>query len=253
MRKTIIAANWKMHGNLALVQELSTALQTLSSTTIDVIVFPSYIYLPQLLSALSKSSIALGAQNVANTEQGAYTGEIAASQLQDLGCHYVLVGHSERRQLYGETNSLVAEKFARAKAAKLIPILCVGETLEQREKNQAEDVIVTQLQAVKDHLGSSAFHHCVVAYEPVWAIGTGVTATLEQIQTMHGYIRHTITELGYEHAQSLSLLYGGSVKADNIEQLLAISNVDGALVGGASLKAEEFLRIVALAQHLKSQ
>lgn len=253
MRKTIIAANWKMHGSLALVQELSTALRTLSSTTVEVIVFPSYIYLPQLLAALSKSAVAVGAQNVASTEQGAYTGEIAASQLQDLGCNYVLVGHSERRQLYEETNTIVAEKFARAKAAKLIPILCVGETLEQREKNQAENVIVRQLQAIKDHLGPAAFNHCVVAYEPVWAIGTGVTATPEQIQTMHGYLRHTITELGFEQAQSLSLLYGGSVKADNIEQLLAISNVDGALVGGASLKAEEFLRIVALAQHIKPE
>ena len=216
---------------------------------VDCAVCVPFPYLAQAQQMLRASQVKWGAQNVHQSEKGACTGEVAASMLCDFGCRYVIVGHSERRSLYGESSPLVAEKFAAAQKAGLLPILCVGETLEQRESGTTEAVVAEQLDAVVKLLGVQSLRNAVLAYEPVWAIGTGKTATPEQAQAVHAFIRQRVAQHDSQVAQSLCILYGGSVKAVNAAELFAMPDIDGGLVGGASLVAEDFLAICDAGQN----
>ncbi|MGC3980116.1 MAG: triose-phosphate isomerase [Steroidobacteraceae bacterium] len=247
-RRPLVAGNWKMHGsraeNTAL---LNTLLAQLDTGHVDVLVCPPFAYLAEIASRLSGTVVAVGAQSVCAEAIGAFTGEVSASMLKDVGCQYVLVGHSERRSLYGEDNALVARKFVAAQSQGLIPVLCVGETLQQREAEQTFAVIREQLDAVVELAGIAAFARAVVAYEPVWAIGTGRTATSQQAQEVHAFIRQSLAARDAAVAGDVRILYGGSVKGSNARELFAMEDVDGGLVGGASLKAEEFLQICAAA------
>ncbi|MDR2216131.1 MAG: triose-phosphate isomerase [Nevskiaceae bacterium] len=244
-RRRIVAGNWKMHGSRAETQALLDAL--LAPAQIDervtCIVFPPFVYLSDAARTLRGQPIHLGAQDVCAEAPGAYTGEVAAPMLRDVGCDYVLVGHSERRALYGEDDALVARKFAAAQANKLLPILCVGETLAERDADQTYAVVGRQLDAVIAVSGVAALAQAVVAYEPVWAIGTGRTATPQQAQDVHAFIRGRVAALDAKIAAGLRILYGGSVKAGNARELFTQPDVDGGLIGGASLKADEFLAI----------
>ena len=210
---------------------------------VDCAVCVPFPYLAQTQQLLRSTSVKWGAQDVHQLDKGAYTGEVAASMLCDFGCHYVIVGHSERRSLYGESSQLVAEKFAAAQKTGLVPILCVGETLAQRENGSTEAVVAEQLDAVIKLAGVQSLRNAVLAYEPVWAIGTGKTASPEQAQAVHAFIRQRINALDGQVAQGLCILYGGSVKAANAAELFAMSDIDGGLIGGASLVAAEFLAI----------
>jgi triosephosphate isomerase len=245
MRRKLVAGNWKMHGSLAdnarLLAGIKAGLAAVSEA--EFAVCAPYPYLAQLQAGLSGGNIAWGAQNISEHSKGAYTGEVAANMLLDFGCTYVIVGHSERRALYGESNEMVAEKFLAAQAAGLIPILCVGETLAQRESNVTEEVVGRQLSAVTNAAGVAALAKAVVAYEPVWAIGTGRTATPEQAQAVHAFIRGSITGLDTNVAEGLIIQYGGSVKAANAAELFAQPDIDGGLIGGASLIVDEFVAI----------
>lgn len=244
MRKPLIAGNWKMHGTRAMVTELFTTFrQAVSSDQVEMAVFPPFIFLEQAQQLLSKSDIHWGAQNLATELQGAYTGEISASMLKEFGCRYVLVGHSERRTLYGETDAVVAKKFSLANELGLTPVLCLGETLEQRQQGTTEHVLAQQLNAVLETVGVVAFENAVLAYEPVWAIGTGLTATPEQAQAVHAFLRQQIAQRSQTVAAQLRILYGGSVKAAGAKALFAMPDIDGGLIGGAALVAEEFLKI----------
>jgi triosephosphate isomerase len=216
-------------------------------STADVAVFPPYVYLGELIAANPGASIAFGAQDVSAHAHGAYTGEVAAAMLRDIGATHVLVGHSERRLYHAESNECVAAKFMQAQAAGLIPVLCVGETLEQREGAVTESVIAAQLDAVIERSGVGALAAAIVAYEPVWAIGTGRTATPQQAQAVHGFIRGKLAGLDATISSSLRILYGGSCKAANAAELFAQADIDGGLIGGASLVAAEFLAICAAA------
>jgi triosephosphate isomerase (TIM) len=245
-RKPLIAGNWKMHGSLAdsrrLVEALRAGVKTDSPATM--LLCPPYVYLPAVQSWLQGSPIVLGAQDVADKPAtGAYTGEVSGQMLRDVGCSHVIVGHSERRALYGETDAVVATKFKAAQAAGLTPIVCVGETLEQREAGQTRSIISGQVAAVVDSAGVHAFAKAVIAYEPVWAIGTGRTASPEQAQEVHAFIRGMIAARDATIAAGLNILYGGSVKGANARSLFAMVDIDGGLVGGASLVAAEFLEI----------
>jgi triosephosphate isomerase len=245
-RKLLIAGNWKMHGSLADSRRLVAALRAgvPAGASATMLICPPYVYLPAVREWLQDSPIALGGQDLAATVgTGAYTGEVSGQMLRDVGCSYVIVGHSERRALYGETDSVVAAKFKAAQAAALTPIVCVGETLEQREAGDTQSVIERQVFAVVDSAGVAAFAKAVIAYEPVWAIGTGRTATPEQAQEVHAFIRGMIAGRDATIASGLSILYGGSVKGANARSLFAMADIDGGLVGGASLAAEEFLEI----------
>ena len=237
-----------MHGsraeNAKLIEALADATDGDKS---DVAVCPPFVYLWEIARQLKGTAIMLGAQNVGAEPQGAFTGEVSAAMLKDVGCVLAIVGHSERRQLYGENDASVARKFVAAQAGGLIPIVCVGETLEERERGATRTVVVRQLDAVLDLAGAQAFERAVVAYEPVWAIGTGKTATPEQAQEVHALIRDRVGARDARIAAALRVLYGGSVKAANAAELFAMPDVDGGLVGGASLKAEEFIRICAAA------
>ena len=242
MRKKLVAGNWKMHGSLA---ENAALLSELKSALVDTeaVVCVPFPYLAQVQAALSGTSIAWGAQNLSEQPKGAFTGEVSATMLLDFGCKYVIVGHSERRSLYGETDALVAKKFKAAQAAGLIPILCVGESLEERETGVTEAVVARQLDAVIEAAGVSSLTKAVVAYEPVWAIGTGKTASPEQAQAVHAFIRGKIAALDEAVAGQLVIQYGGSVKAANAAELMAKPDIDGGLIGGASLVADEFAAI----------
>jgi triosephosphate isomerase (TIM) len=245
MREKLIVGNWKMHGSLkensALLQALLPALSGLRSTSVAVCVpFP---YLAQARELLHNSAVAWGAQNLSQYAKGAYTGEVSAAMLGDFACRYAIVGHSERRALFGDTDQIVAEKFVAAQGGGLIPIVCCGETLEERETGMTMEVVSRQLDAVLARAGVAAFANAVIAYEPVWAIGTGRTATPEQAQQVHHFIRARLSALDAGLAQRLQVLYGGSVKAGNTAQLCSLPDVDGGLVGGASLSAEEFAAI----------
>jgi triosephosphate isomerase (TIM) len=246
-RKKLIAGNWKMNGSLGESRELVAALKAGvpgSGAKATMLLCPPFVYLPAVREWLQGSAVALGAQNLADKEGvGAYTGEVAGAMLRDVGCSYVIVGHSERRALYGETDSVVAAKFQVAQRAGLTPILCVGETLAQREAGQTRSVVGAQLTAVIEAAGVQAFAKAVVAYEPVWAIGTGRTATPEQAQEVHAFIRGMVAARDATIAAGLSILYGGSVKGANARNLFAMGDIDGGLVGGASLVAAEFLEI----------
>jgi triosephosphate isomerase len=247
MRRPLVAGNWKMHGSRAENARLIEALiEANGASAGEVLVCPPAVYLWEIARLIKDEGVLLGAQNVcAETHPGAFTGEVSAAMLADVGASYVLVGHSERRALYGETDALVARKFVATQAAFLTPILCVGETLAEREQGLTEVVIARQLDAVLTVAGIRAFRRAVVAYEPVWAIGTGKNASPEQAETVHAFIRDRIASQDATIAAALRLLYGGSVKAANAGEIFAQPNVDGGLVGGASLKADEFLRICA--------
>ena len=242
MRRPMVAGNWKMHGTCASVAELAEGLRDLVlSSDVDVAVFPSSVHVGQVLVGLQGSGIQVGAQDCSvEPMPGALTGEICASQLLDLGCSFVLVGHSERRQLLGETDEVVVRKFAAAQMCGLTPILCVGETLEQREAGRTLEVVVHQLGCVIDKLGVGVFSRAVVAYEPVWAIGTGLTASPQQAQEVHAVIRRQLAAENAEIAAGVRILYGGSVKAASAVELFGMPDIDGGLVGGASLNADEF-------------
>jgi triosephosphate isomerase (TIM) len=250
MRRPLIAGNWKMHGSRAENAELIEALLLglPAQTPVDIVVCPPFVYLWEVSRLVKASNIALGAQSVCAEQVGAFTGEASASMLKDVGCKYVIVGHSERRAIYKEDDALVARKFLAAQSQGLIPILCVGETLEERERGQTMQVVSRQLTAVLDLAGVAALRAAVIAYEPVWAIGTGKNATPEQAQEVHAHIRTAVAARDAKIAADVRILYGGSVKAANARELFAMPDVDGGLVGGASLKAEEFLKICAAAQ-----
>ena len=241
MRRPLVLGNWKMNGSLASNAGLLEGLAAMwkDDLQVEAAVCPPFVYLPQALAANETSAIGVGAQDLNVNDSGAFTGEISGTMLADLGCQFVIVGHSERRSYYGETNDLVAEKYVAAQRAGLTPVLCVGETLEERDVGSALTVIGEQLQAVVELAGRDSFRSAVVAYEPVWAIGTGRTATPEQAQEVHAFIRRQLEEVGV----GVRVLYGGSVKAANAAELFAQEDIDGALVGGASLKAEEFFAI----------
>jgi triosephosphate isomerase len=242
----LIAGNWKMHGSLGDSRQLVEALRAgvKAGGPATMLLCPPYVYLPAVQAWLQGSPIALGAQDVADKPAtGAYTGEVSGQMLREVGCSHVIVGHSERRALYGETDSVVATKFKAAQAAGLTPIVCVGETLEQREAGETRRIISSQVAAVVDSAGVHAFAKAVIAYEPVWAIGTGRTATPEQAQEVHAFIRGMIAARDATIAAGLNILYGGSVKGANARSLFAMADIDGGLVGGASLVAAEFLEI----------
>jgi triosephosphate isomerase (TIM) len=245
MRRPMVAGNWKMHGSRAENAPLVDALVEVGDALgCEMVVCPPFVYLWEVGRHLKDSPIALGAQNVCAEAPGAFTGEVSAAMLRDVGCTYVIVGHSERRALYREDDALVARKFVVAQAHGLTPILCVGETLEERERGVTREVVARQLDAVRAVAGA-ALARCVVAYEPVWAIGTGKNASAQQAQEVHVFIRDRVAAGDATIAAGLRVLYGGSVKAANAAELFAEPDVDGGLVGGASLKADEFVRICA--------
>jgi triosephosphate isomerase len=248
MRHKIVAGNWKMHGsraeNTALIEALTG---TVTDDRVTCVICPPFVYLHDAWRLLRSSAVALGAQDVCAEAVGAYTGEVSAAMLHDVGCRYTLVGHSERRTLYGDTNELVARKFVAAQSRELIPILCVGEQLAEREAGHTQQVVGAQLDAVLQLSGVRSLGEAVVAYEPVWAIGTGHTATPEQAQHVHEFIRQRVAKEDAKIAAGLRILYGGSVKAGNARDIFTMPDVDGGLIGGASLKAEEFVAIIAAA------
>ena len=246
MRRSLIAGNWKMNGSVAMTDGLLTGLKkgiVQSIPDVDIVVCPPFLYIPLAVQMLVGSTIRVGAQNLDIHGSGAYTGEIAAEMLKEQHCGYVIVGHSERRALYGESSDLVAEKVRVAVAAELKPIVCVGETLEERERGDTGRVVREQLMSVLDLNGVDIFPFAIVAYEPVWAIGTGRTASPDQAQEVHALIRETIAELNPIVADQTRLLYGGSVKPDNAQGILSSPDIDGGLIGGAALVASDFLAI----------
>lgn len=245
MRLGLVAANWKMNGLKAeidsLLDELLAGIDR--SVSCEVVICPPSLYMGQAQEKLSGSSIRLGAQNIYIKEKGAFTGEISAAMLTEFDCRYVIVGHSERRKLFAEDDVLIAEKFVAAQARGLTPILCVGESMAQREAGKTEEIILRQLDAVLEKNDVESFSQAVIAYEPIWAIGTGLTASPDQAQEVHKLIRNQIARHDEEIAGNIRILYGGSVKAAGAEELFAENDIDGALVGGASLMAEEFISI----------
>ncbi len=245
MRRPLIAGNWKMHGSRSSVAVLLDGIQSGMSAVrnAEVAVCPPFVYLAQVQTQLAGGVVAWGAQNLSHEKSGAFTGEVSADMLTDFACKYVIVGHSERRAIYGESDALVAKKYAAAQQAKLIPVLCVGELLEEREAGATETVVARQLDAVLNSSGVASFAHAVIAYEPVWAIGTGRTASPQQAQDVHAFIRARLRTLDAVIADGVRILYGGSVKASNAAEIFNMSDVDGGLIGGASLKADEFLAI----------
>ncbi|MES9961284.1 MAG: triose-phosphate isomerase [Sedimenticola sp.] len=245
MRQPLVAGNWKMNGSRESIRELLDGIKAgMGDVNVaEVAVCAPYVYLADAQGQLDGSDVAWGGQDVSVHASGAYTGEISTAMLQDFGCKYAIVGHSERRTYHNESDELVAQKYAAARAAGLVPILCIGETLEEREQGITEEVCARQLDAVIDLEGVDALADGVVAYEPVWAIGTGKTATPEQAQDVHAFIRSRVAEKSTGVAEGLRILYGGSMKPDNAEELIAKPDIDGGLIGGASLKAEDFLGI----------
>jgi len=246
MRKPFVAGNWKMHGSKASILSLVTGLNSQAEQleNVDVAVCPPAIYIDYANRTLAGNSISVGAQNMAEEpNQGAYTGEISVEMLKDFDCSYVILGHSERRAIYGETNEEIAVKVKVALAANITPILCVGETLEERESGVMEQVIANQLDTVLDLVGIDAFTNVVIAYEPIWAIGTGVTASPAQAQDVHAFIRGKLAGLNPAVAEKVIIQYGGSVKPDNAKELFGQADIDGGLIGGASLNADDFIAI----------
>ena len=246
MRRSIVAANWKLNGNLSMISTLlgPIDIHVNNINDVDVVICPPFPYLATCGQAIKSDNVFLGAQSVAKEEQGAFTGEVAAEMLKEIGCGFVIVGHSERREYYGETDQVVADKVSRVLEAGLSPILCVGESLEQREQGKMEDVIIRQLGAVVDKVGINNMAKTVIAYEPIWAIGTGKTASPEQAQEVHSIIRSELAKQSTDVSEGLRILYGGSVKASNATELFSQPDIDGGLIGGASLDAEQFNSIV---------
>lgn len=244
MRRKLVAGNWKMHGALHQNLELLTNITAGGSGVFcEIAVCPPFPYLAQVQSLIHGSVLALGAQSVSEYPSGAFTGEVSASMLAEFGCRYVLVGHSERRELFGETDMVVAAKFEAAQGAGLVPILCVGETLGEREAGETQGVVARQLSSVLGRLGVAAMASAVVAYEPVWAIGTGATASPAQAQEVHAAIRAQVAAFDVGVADGLRILYGGSVKPQNAKELFGQCDIDGGLIGGAALVADDFLKI----------
>lgn len=244
MRRKIVAGNWKMNGSKDLAQTLVSDVRSQAASLdngVEVVIIPPAIYVPDVVASAG-DVLSVGVQNVAQWASGAYTGEISADMALDQGCQYALVGHSERRQLFAETDAAVSEKVGRILTSGLQAMVCVGETLEEREAGKAETVVAAQVKAGLATVTSEQWQRVVVAYEPVWAIGTGKTATAQDAQAMHASIRQVLSEMGAP-ANEISLLYGGSVKADNAAALFAEPDIDGGLIGGASLKAEDFVSI----------
>ena len=252
MRGYLVAGNWKMNGSNAANAELVDGIVAgmPQSDSVELLICPPFPFLAAMAAKLSGTGVALGAQNVSQHQAGAYTGETAPSMLSDVGCTYVLVGHSERRAVMGESSEMVAAKFQAAQDAGLIAVLCVGETQQQREAKQTEAVVDEQLKAVIDGSGIQAFSNAVIAYEPVWAIGTGLTATPEQAQDVHRHIREVLAARDQDVADAVRILYGGSVKGDNAAGLFSKPDIDGGLIGGASLKSADFLAIAEAAASL---
>ena len=249
MRRTLIAGNWKLNGSLAANANLLAEIKLgLGTQNCDVLVCVPAVYLAQCAEILAGSSVLFGAQDVSVHDSGAYTGEISAAMLADLACRYVIVGHSERRAYHHESNELVAKKTVQAQKSGISPIVCVGETLEQRELGQTSEVLTAQLQAVIDLLDSGALGQIVIAYEPVWAIGTGKTATPQMAQDVHAMLRRQLADRDVEAAAKVRILYGGSMKPENAKELLSMGDIDGGLIGGAALKSKDFLSIAAAAQ-----
>ncbi|MFW5443031.1 MAG: triose-phosphate isomerase [Methylococcaceae bacterium] len=244
MRQSLVMGNWKMNGSRSEGLALANAIAAgLKSGDQGIAVCVPYVYLSDVQGVIEKTPLALGGQNVADQASGAYTGEISATMLKECGCTYALVGHSERRSYYGDTNESVATRFCQAQKEGITPVLCIGETLEERESDTTFAVIDKQLNAVIDMAGIDALADSVIAYEPVWAIGTGKTASDEQAQEVHKYIREQIAAKSQTVADKIQILYGGSVKPDNAKAIFAMPDIDGGLIGGASLDAESFLKI----------
>ncbi len=245
MRRKLVVGNWKMYGRLArnkpLLEGVMQGVKDLKNADYGVCV--PYPYLAQAQSILQGSNVAWGAQNLSQHDEGAFTGAVAPGMLVDFGCRYVIIGHSERRALFHESNEIAAAKFDAALKAGLTPIFCVGETLSERESGVMEQVVARQLEVVLNHAGVAAISKTVIAYEPVWAIGTGKTASPDQAQAVHAFIRQRVAQLDGQTAQGLCILYGGSVKANNADQLFAMADIDGGLIGGASLVADDFVAI----------
>ncbi len=252
MRKPFVAGNWKMNmtgeSSIELVKSLSQAAQDIDRQQVDIAVIPPFVYLQSVVRAINTSSIAVGAQDLYCEEKGAFTGEISAAMLKDVGCTYVLCGHSERRHVIGETDELINRKMESAILGGLLPILCVGELLEEREAEKTEEVVNRQIKQGLAELSLEKAEAVTIAYEPVWAIGTGKTATPEQAQQVHAMIRQLLEEMyNSDLADHVRIQYGGSVKPNNAADLMAREDIDGALVGGASLKADDFTAIIEAA------
>ncbi len=245
MRQTLVAGNWKLNGSLESIKQLVAGIIAGAGDTgnTQIAVCPPFVYIPLVSNLLTDSKVDVGSQDVSDQESGAFTGEVSGPMLKDFNCTYAIVGHSERRALYGEDDAFTARKFAAARKFGLIPILCVGETLEEREQGITEDVVARQLDAVIELEGIDAIGDAVIAYEPVWAIGTGKTASPQQAQDVHAFIRGKLAGLNQGVADKVQILYGGSVKGSNAEELFAMDDIDGGLIGGASLDAGDFLAI----------
>ncbi len=245
MRQTLVAGNWKMNGSLQSIKSLLDGIKAGAGhvASAEMAVCCPAVYIDTVSSQLEGTSIAFGGQDISTHESGAYTGEIAGSMWNDFNCKYVIIGHSERRTYHNESDDLVAEKFEVARKVGLIPLFCIGETLEEREGGITEEVVSRQINAVIERVGVDMLGEGVIAYEPVWAIGTGVTATPEQAQDTHAFIRSMIAEKSPAVADKIQILYGGSMNAGNAAELLSCADIDGGLIGGASLKAEDFLAI----------
>ena len=251
MKKLFIVANWKMNGNKKTNEQLINYIneKVYQNPNIEVIICPPFTYLTQIMELKTKS-IKIGAQNISERQNGAYTGEISGSILQDMNVDYVIIGHSERRQMFHDTNSIIAQKFVLAHQNKLMPILCVGESLEERKKGQTQTIVQLQIKSVIESTGIELFNKSIIAYEPVWAIGTGQTATPMQAEEVHSSIRSIIEEYDSNIATSIPILYGGSVNSANSKDLFTMSNINGGLIGGASLNGKEFIEIYQKAERL---
>ena len=246
-RRPLVAGNWKMNGSTAMAESLAAGIARGADGSAEVAILPPFPYLATVARALADSDAALGAQDLSERSEGAFTGDVSGAMLADVGARYVLVGHSERRALHGETDEIVAEKFMAARRAGLKPVLCVGETREEREGDRTESVIAAQIDAVLGSGGIEAFESAVIAYEPVWAIGTGLVASPEQAQQVHAFIRARLADRDATIAGQIRILYGGSMKPRNAADLIGCDDIDGGLIGGASLDADDFLAIVSSA------
>jgi len=244
MRRSLVVGNWKMNGTRSSAEALAKGIVAgLGADVADIAICVPYVFLSDIGNITAGTRLGLGAQNVGDKPSGAYTGEVSAAMLKEYGCQYVLVGHSERRTYYGDTDQSVAARFCQAQAEGIIPVLCIGETLAEREQEKTFDVLTAQLDAVITAAGIGAFANAVIAYEPVWAIGTGKTATDDQAQEAHAFIRKYLAAKDQTVADNIQILYGGSAKPDNAKGLLTMPDIDGGLIGGASLDAESFLKI----------
>ncbi|MDH5386859.1 MAG: triose-phosphate isomerase [Gammaproteobacteria bacterium] len=249
MRQPMVAGNWKMNGSSDSVKELMNGIKAgMGGVNAEVVVCPPFVYIPSVADAIGDSGIKLGAQNMCDQDAGAFTGEVSGPMLKDVGCEYVIIGHSERRAMYGETDEVTAIKYGAVLKNGLKPIFCIGETLEEREQGITEQVVGRQIDAILNSDGVASLANAVLAYEPVWAIGTGKTASPEQAQEVHAFIRNKIAEQDKVIAEGLRILYGGSMNSANAAELRSQPDIDGGLIGGASLKAEDFLVICSAGQ-----